>query len=159
MLFTIPDNGPTEEVCHIAEAKTGSTSRSSAGPRAFAARQPGGAIQEVWQTRLPLCRKQGAWPGLLPLRDSGNWKDSLLLRFRETKEANSSLFGKPPKAAGAHRRDHVYQSGATRAGRARRRITRVAGKAILMAICKVGVTVPRWFLRFAVYWSRCWSMR
>lgn len=110
MLYNTPGNDSTEEVCHFAEAKTGSTSRSSAGPRAFAARQPGGAIQEVWQTRLPLCRKQGAWPGLLPLRDSGNWKDSLLLRFRETKEANSSLPGKPPKAAGAHRREHAYQS-------------------------------------------------
>jgi len=159
MLHNTPDNDSKEEVCHFAEAETGSTSRSSAGLRAFAARQPGGAIQEVWQTRLPLCRKQGAWSGLLPLRDSGNWKDSLLLRFRETKEANSSLPGKPPKAAGANRRDHAYQSGATRAGRARRRITRVSGKAILMAIRKVGVTVPRRFLRFAVHWSRCWSMR
>ena len=158
MLYNTPDNDSTEEVCRLLDAKTGSTSCSSAGPRAFAARQPRGALQEVWQPRLPLCRKQRAWPGLLPLRDSGNWKDSLLLRFRETKEANSSLPGKPPKAAGAHHSDHVYQSGATRAGRARRRITRVAGKAILMAIRKVGVTVPRWFLRFAVYWSRCWSM-
>jgi hypothetical protein len=161
MLYNTPVNGSTEEVSSVLEAEAGSASRSSAGPRVHTSRQPGGAVQKVRQAGLSLRRRPRARPRLLPIRDSGTWKDSLVLRLRKTEEAHSPLPRELPKAAGAYRRDYEHQSGATGAWRTRRRITHWARKAtstIVHQVTSGPLNRANWSLNYGEFWFRCWSM-
>ena len=158
MLVNIPDNDNPEDVSLVLEAPTSSASQPSSRSRAFAAGQPGGTIQEVRETGMPLCRRKGTRSRLLPLCHSGTGQDSVVLRLRKAEKANSSLPGELSKIAGAHRRNHRHQPAAAQAWRARRRIEPHLCVPTLLAVRRMSPTLCKCFFSSRESWYRCYWM-
>jgi hypothetical protein len=136
MLYNTPDTDNEEKDSELVETKAVSVGSPSAGSGTSASGKSGGEVQEVRQAGLSLRRRQRTWSCLLSFGDLRARQDAFLLCLGKAKETNSQVSRKLPETTGAHRTDHVGQSGATRARGARRRLLKqLRGKATL-ASCR-----------------------
>ncbi len=137
MLYNTPDTDDEEKDSELVETKAVPSSSPPARSGTSASGKSGGEVQEVRQAGLSLRRRQRTRSCLLSLGDLRAWKDAFLLCLCKAEETNSQVSRKLPETTGAHRTDHVGQSGATRAGGARRRLLKQArGKAAASASCR-----------------------
>lgn len=160
MLYNTPDTDNEEKDSELVETKAVSVGSPSAGSGTSASGKFGREVQEVRQAGLSLRRRQGARPCPLSLGYLRARKDTFLLCLGKAKETNSQVSRKLPETAGAHRTDHVGQSGVTRARGARRRLlNQLRGKAALASCRHWGQyrCLPKLSRRFTALLRRCSS--